>query len=264
MTQLQLAQHAAKLAGEAIRNAVPSEGVIQKEGRANIVTAADLASEKIIMDLIKEHFPDDEILSEETESNLKNPVEVDRLWVIDPIDGTNNFRFQRNYSGVSIGYVEKGVLKSAAIYDPFHDELFSAERGKGAFLNGQKISVGNQTELSKAAVATDNSYDPAGTKRNIGLALKISPMPWMQMKGSAVLIMAEVASGRTDLYFHTSLKPWDNAAAFLILEEAGGVIRGLRGEEIIFMSPEIVVGNKELVEQCVKSFRLSHGGDSSR
>ncbi len=177
------------------------------------------------------------------------------MWVIDPIDGTNNFRYQRNFSGISVGYVEKGVVKMGAIYNPFRNELYFAEKDQGAFLNDQKIAVGEQTELSKSVVATGNSYDPAGTRQSLELLLKLNPTPWVLMRGSGVLEMCEVANGRMDLYFHTVHKPWDNAAAFLLIEEAGGVVKGFKGEDISFLSPKVIVGNSALVEQCVKAFR---------
>ena len=118
----------ARVAGEAIRNAIPTDGVIEKEGRANIVTAADLASEKIIMDAIRANFPLDAILSEETTSTIEDPLQTERLWVIDPIDGTSNFRHERNYSAISIGYIENGEMIMGAVYDPFRDELFTRRK----------------------------------------------------------------------------------------------------------------------------------------
>lgn len=255
MERLRLIQDAARAAGEAIRKATPTEGVIEKEGRANLVTAADLASEKVIVDIIRTNFPDDDILSEETDSHIKNPLAVDRLWIIDPIDGTSNFRFQRNYCAVSVGFVEAGVIQMGATYNPFNDELFFAEKGKGATLNGRGIRVSDLSDLSKATVATDNSYDPDGTKRNIELLLKIKPTPWAIIKGSAVLTMSETAAGRFDLYFHTVLKPWDNVAAFLIAEEAGAKIRDIEGKEVNFMSKSAVVGNEKLVAQFLQAIR---------
>lgn len=246
---------AIRLAGEAVRNTLPTDGVVKKVGRANIVTAADIASEKIIIQAIKTNYPGHPVLSEETESDLGDILTLDYLWVIDPIDGTNNFRYQRNYSCVSVGYLERGIIKAGAVYDPFRDELFYAEQGQGALLNGKKIAVSDQNDISKSTLATDNSYDPAGTRRNLELILQINPTPWILMKGSAVLTMCEVASGRIDLYMHTSLKPWDNAAAFLIVKEAGGFLKGLDGEEINFLSPNVLAGNQNLVEQCVKALK---------
>ncbi len=243
---------AARKAGEAVKNSIPTAGVIQKEGRANIVTAADLASEKIIMDLLQSNFPDEPILSEETEYDLGDVLALEKLWVIDPIDGTNNFRYQRNYSCVSIGYLELGIPKMGAVYDPLHDELFFAEKGNGAFVNEQKISVSTEQTLSAATVATDNSYNPAGTRRNLETLLNINPSPWTLMKGSAVLTMCEIAAGRIDLYFHTALKPWDKAAAFLIIEEAGGIIATYDGSAVTILSTDLVMGNEILVKEFLQ------------
>lgn len=239
-------------AGKLVRAADPSGGVMEKVGRANIVTAADLASERVIVEGIRRNFEGDLILSEETEADLGDVLSLERLWVIDPIDGTNNFRHKRGFSCVSVGYVEKGVVKLGAAYDMFRRELFFAARGRGAYLNGQRMFVGQQSELAGATVSTDNPYSPAGTRRNLELFLRIQNSPWLQMRGSAVLGMAEVACGRSDLYFHTFTCPWDNAAAFLFVEEAGGIVRGLDGREVTFMDSEIVVGNRAMVEQFVK------------
>lgn len=242
-------------AGEEVKRADSSKGVIEKEGRGNFVTNADLASEKIIIEIIKNQFPNDPILSEESAPTIKNPLLIQRLWVIDPIDGTNNFHYQRNYSAISIGFIQKGIIQKGVVYDPFRNDLFFAEKGKGAFLNNQKIQVSGQADLEKGVIATDNSSDPEGTRKNLKLLLKISKTPWVLMRGSAVLIMCDVAAGRVDLYFHNFLKPWDNAAAFLIAEEAGAKVVNIKGEKTNFLSESVVVGNKALVNQFLKSIK---------
>lgn len=253
--RIEILKRSAYLAGEVVRSTLRTSGIVEKEGRANIVTAADLASEKKIIETIEASYRGDTILSEETEANLDDILSIDRLWVVDPIDGTNNFRFHRNYSGISIGYIEKGIIKAGVVYDPFRDELFFAERNQGAYLNNESIKVGSQTELGKATIATDNSYNPAGTRYNLELVLKLDPIPWVLMEGSAVLAMCEVASGRLDLYFHTALKPWDNAAAFLLLKEAGGQVKGFNGADITFLSQSVVTGNPNLVQQFINTLR---------
>jgi myo-inositol-1(or 4)-monophosphatase len=254
---LEIVLSAVKAGGQAAKSVIPSSGIIAKEGRGNFVTAGDLASEKAVLKIIKKHFPKDAILSEETESSLSNSelLNLNRLWVLDPIDGTNNFRNQRHFSCVSLGYVEKGIIKAGAIYDFYHDELFYGELGGGAYLNNQPISVGTQKDFTQATIATDNSYVPEETKYNLELLLKIKPVPFVLMRGSGALMMCEIAAGRTDLFFHTVLKPWDNAAGFLIVEEAGGMVKGLKGEKINFLSPTVVVGNKELVKQFVERIK---------
>lgn len=243
-------------AGEAVLKARPTEGIITKdEGRLNFVTGADLESERILKEAIEKKFPGHAILSEETESDTKDILAIEHLWVIDPIDGTSNFRYERNYSGISVGLVEKGEPVVGFIYDPFRDELFFAEKGKGAFLNGRPIHVADKTELKKTTVMTDNSYNPEGTKSNLEMLLKLNPIPWVLMRGSAVLAYADVAAGRADLYAHHALKPWDNAAGFVIAKEAGAVIKGLKGEDVDFTVSSLVIGNETLVEQFLQAIK---------
>lgn len=243
-------------AGEAVRKAGPTDGVITKnEGRLNFVTGADLESERILMEAIKRAFPDHLILSEETESHVADIMAVEHLWVIDPIDGTSNFRYDRGYFGISVGYVEKGIPKAGMIYNPLADELFHSESGEGVFLNDHPIHVGDKTELSKATVYTDNSYDPEGTKSNLEMLLRVNPTPWVLIRGSAVLAYCDIAAGRADIYAHQFLKPWDNAAGFVIAKEAGAVIKGMNGEDIDFLSPKAIVGNEILVNQFIESIK---------
>ena len=139
-------------AGRAVLKAKPTEGIVVKEGRSNFVTGADLESERILKEAIQTNFPGHSILSEETESDLQNILAIDSLWVIDPIDGTNNFRYERDYSGISVGYVKKGQVQMGMIFNPFRNELFHAVKGKGAFVNDKKIYVGDRKALSDAVM----------------------------------------------------------------------------------------------------------------
>jgi myo-inositol-1(or 4)-monophosphatase len=245
----------ARAGGEAIRGLLPAAPVREKEGRGNLVTAADEASERAILRFITESFPDDGILTEESGPVTGDLSAARHLWVIDPLDGSNNFAFGRQYVAISVGLVEDGELQAGAVYDPFRDELFFAERGRGAFLDGEVIRVREHRHLASASVATDNCYDPAGTRRNLELCLRIHPSPWILIRGSAVLGMCEVARGRTDLYFHTALQPWDNAAAFLIVREAGGRVAAFDGADADFRASGAIAGNDDLVEQCVRCFQ---------
>lgn len=252
-------KHALFAGADAIKMHAPNEGIIDKEGRANFVTAADLASEKAIVSLIHTYFPNDSILSEEITSAFTNDelLALDHLWVIDPLDGTNNFRYQRGYSCISIGYVEKGIATLGGVYNFYNDELFFAEKGKGATLNGKPIHVSAQTNLSDGTMATDCYYTSEETKRNIAMLLKIDPIPLVLIKGASALTICDVAAGRVDVYFHTVLKPWDITAGCFIVQEAGGVVKGLGGEKINFLSPEFVLGNQTVVEQFVKFVKNS-------
>lgn len=245
-------------AGKFIKNAEPTDGIVYKEGRGNFVTTADMQSEKIVIDLIKQHFPNDLILSEESNNDLKDILSVENLWIIDPIDGTNNFAHHRNYSCISIGYAEKGILQLGAVYNPFSDELFFAEKDTGAFLNDKKVSISDKQDITKAYVCTDNSYSPEKTRRHIELVLAIEPTPFTFIKGSAALTMCEVAAGRMDLYFHTCINAWDTAAGLLMIQEAGGVAKNFAGKVVTFDSPEIIVGNETIVDSFIPLTQKEH------
>lgn len=256
MTRSDLILTAAKEAGKIIATTPPNKGnVIHKEGRGNYVTAADKASEAIIFTHIRENFPNDTVLSEETASQLtdKQLLTAENLWIIDPIDGTANYQHERKYSSVSIGYAEKGVLTLGVVFDPFRGELFTSEKGKGSFRNGKKLHVGQTKDLPLATLITDNSYDPEMTRLHLETFLKIHPSPWLQMKGSAALELCEVASGQADLFFGFCLHPWDDAAAILCITEAGGIVVNRAGKETNFLSSEIIAGNKTLVNEFIKN-----------
>ena len=252
LKQREIIKKAALEAGRIILKTKPTNNVHQKEGTLNFATEADLKSEEAIIGLIKDSFPTHTILSEETNSDIKDPLSEENLWVIDPMDGTVNFKFEQDYSCASIAYVEKGITQLGAVYNPFRDEFFYAEKMQGVFLNGKKISVGNLNDLSKARIATENAYNHE-TDYNVKLFLKLNPSPWLYIKGSAVLVMCEVACGRLDLYYHTGLHAWDNAAAFLILEESGAIIKNIKGEDTNFLTDNVMCGNKSLVDQFLEN-----------
>lgn len=256
MDRKQLIRDLARTAGKLIKNSSPTQGIVEKSGRMNFATAADLASEKLIIATIKKHFPDDQILSEETHAQISDPENIGHLWVIDPIDGTNNFAAQRNYSAVSIGYVEKGVIKLGCAYNPFVEEFYLAEIGKGIYLNGKKMQVGEKSDLEKITLMIDNSYHPEDTKKLLQTLIKgLDQIPFLLIRGSAVLAMCDIACGRADIYFHTSLEPWDNTAAFLIIREAGGIVKDLENNDASFLSPIAIAGNKILVEKFLEKIK---------
>lgn len=225
-----------------------------KSTAGDLVTAADLASEKVITEIIKGEFPNDLVISEETVKGQE--LLTARLlptlngWVIDPIDGTNNFKKGMGYSGISIGYIENGEIMLGAVYDPYRKELFVAQKGAGATCNGKQIRVSKGSDFdSGTRVCTSNSYE-GGTRANLARYEKLGQV-WVDVLGSAVLIMTDVACGRLDLYHHNGLKPWDNAAAFLILVEAGAKITDLKGQPTTWLTNEAVVGNPLLVDAFI-------------
>jgi myo-inositol-1(or 4)-monophosphatase len=253
--RVELIARVAKAAGKEVLtydpNTVDSE---VKSSAGDLVTAADLASEKVIVHMIKESFPDDLIISEETKigQELLTIENLDRLtgWILDPIDGTNNYKNGMSYSGISIGYVEKGQIMIGAIYDAYRDELYIGIRNEGATRNGLPIHVSTKSVFDAGTrVCTSNSYE-GGTQANLDRYSKLGHV-WVDVLGSAVLIMTDVASGRLNLYHHNGLKPWDNAAGFLIAEEAGAKITDLQGRPTTWLTSEVVMGNPALVDEFI-------------
>ena len=255
MTRTDFIKQIAQEAGQAILSIVPDSGIEEKLGRGNYVTAGDKKSESIIVSGITTHFPQDIILSEETESKETETelLGAPHLWIIDPIDGTANFRYQRKYSAVSIGYAEYGQLMLGIVYDPFRNETYYAKRNEGAFHNGIKVKINTTNDIHSSIIITDNSYNAAITRQHIEALLKIPETPWLQMKGSAALELCEVAAGQADLFFSFCLNPWDTAAGYLMIEEAGGIITNKIGTPVNFFSPEIIAGNKIIVQQFIST-----------
>lgn len=234
-----------------------------KSNTKDFVTVADIKSQDILRDELLAVYPDVVILSEEdTEEERQRLFLTDFTgFVLDPIDGTYNFKRDMRESAISIGYIENGQIVAGVIYDPYKDELYETAKGQGALRNGEPISVSAQTELAGASIATSNSYDDAAMARNLERHLEIfkqiGKVPWTSCPGSGVLIMAWVACGRIDAYHHNGLKPWDNAAAFLLVREAGGIVQTLTGEEAPFTSATVLMGNPSIVNSLRDIFEAS-------
>jgi len=221
----------------------------------DLVTVSDIKAQDLIRRRLLEKYPDAIVLSEEDTAEQQRPMfESDFTgYILDPIDGTYNFKRDMRESAISIGYIENGQLSAGVVYDPYKNELFEAQVGQGAFCNGQAIHVSDQQTIDGASIGTSNSYDGAAMERNLRRQLAIYEqtgiMPWTHVHGSGVLIMTNIASGRFDAYHHNGLKPWDNAAAFLIIREAGGVVHTLTGEEAPYTSATVLCGTLAVVAE---------------
>lgn len=243
---------AALTAGELIKNSTDTTHT-DKSNKKDFVTAADVASQEMLIKELNNAFPDVLVLSEEhSEQEQKKLYEKDFTgFVIDPIDGTFNFKRGMKESAISIGYIENGEMMVGVAFDPYRDELYWAEKGKGAFCNGEPIRVSSHDTIEGAAVAFSNSYDDETMKRmmlrHMAIYEQTGHMPWTSCPGSAVLLYSWIACGRVEAYHHTSLKPWDNAAAMLILREAGGEVRTLTGEQARFTDARVLAGNPKIV-----------------
>lgn len=224
----------------------------EKTNAKDFVTVADIKSQDILRKSLSEAFPGAAILSEEDDEAVRQQMFEPAFtgFVLDPIDGTYNFKRDMKESAISIGYIQNGEPVAGVIFDPYRDELYETEKGQGALKNGQPIHVSAHTDVTGASIATSNSYDDEAMARNLRRHLLIyeaeGVMPWTSCPGSGVLIMAWVACGRIDVYHHNGLKPWDNAAAFLLVREAGGRVTTLKGEEAPFTSQTVLMGGDAL------------------
>ena len=224
---LKVAIEAAQRGGQIAREQRNQSAVsISLKAARNLVTTADIASEKAIIQTIKSYFPDHKILAEESSQNAE-PSTFNRgpVWVIDPIDGTTNYAHGHKQVGVSIGYAVDGIAQAGAVLSPFQDELFTACRGGGAFLNGQPIRATETDLLSDALIATGFPYERSNIK-NICARLErlLRTCRDIRRLGAASLDICWVACGRLDVFYEETLMPWDGTAGCLIAREAGARI----------------------------------------
>ncbi len=232
-----LAEEAARHVGQRMREVVYSDVRVDvsHKGVSDLVTEVDLWSEKEITTRIKAAFPDHTVIGEETSAQLveergQSLAEIAAegvSWIIDPIDGTTNFVNRIPHSVVSIGVLEKGVRTFGLVYDPYRDELFSARKGEGAYLNGKAISVSSKKAILNAMVGSAFPHDNNDNWEYYRFVLDalIRDTRKVRILGAAALEQCWVACGRLDAFVEYSLKSWDVAAGSLIIEEAGGVVR---------------------------------------
>jgi myo-inositol-1(or 4)-monophosphatase len=216
--------------------------ISNKEGVNNLVTEADHASEKVIIETIKKEFPEHFILSEEV-----GEIKMDSAykWIIDPIDGTVNFANSIPICCVSIGLEYKGEMIMGAVVNPFLNEFFFAEKKNGATLNGKKISVGKKTEVIHSCLVTGFPYIYSESSNGPLQAFERFVRKGVPVRrlGSAALDLCWVAAGRFDAYFEHQLNTWDSAAGFLMVEEAGGRVTDFEGRPYSPYQPQILATN---------------------
>jgi myo-inositol-1(or 4)-monophosphatase len=200
----------------------------REKRRADLVTAADLESQKLILAALRGAFPEDDFKAEEDAVRLTG---AERLWLIDPLDGTANYAHGYPVSCVSIGVLRGGRPELGGVYDPFRDELFLAERGKGATLNGRRLHVSRAPRVAQSLLITGFAYDRAERPDFYLARFKafLTRAHDVRRSGSAALDMAWIAAGRADGFWEFSLNPWDVAAGWLLVEEAGGKVTDFDG-----------------------------------
>ncbi len=252
---LQTAINAAIEAGRYLRESRGKSLTIEhKSSSIDPVTEVDKEAEKIIVDIIKKHYPDHTILGEE--GGTKD-TESEYRWIIDPLDGTVNFTHGFPIYCVSIGVEYMDTLVAGVVYDPNLDELYTAERGKGAFLNGNPIRVSETDSLIQSILITGFPYDihdnPDNTvERFVDFLMNAQAI---RRLGSAAIDLCYIAAGRGDGFWEAFIQPWDIAAGILLIEEAGGKVTDFEGNPIGADSPRVLATNGKIHDAMLEILR---------
>lgn len=246
----------ARQAGLYLRDNFHKNHIITFKGSINIVTEADREAEDLILNAIRNEFPDHDILTEESPGTERGRS---MRWIIDPLDGTTNYAHGFPVFCVSIALEVDGLVNLGVVYHPMLEELFVAERGGGAFLNGHPVHVSPIDDLSKSLLATGFPYDIRESAQNNILYFNTMALRTQAIRraGSAALDLAYVAAGRLDGFWELKLMPWDTAAGLLLVEEAGGIVSDLFGNLYHLNTPSIVASNGLIHEQMIEVLKNS-------
>lgn len=226
------------------------EAGVELKQAGNLVSKADLAAEAAILSRIREWFPGEAVVSEESLSHIQ---QAEQLWIVDPLDGTNNFAHGLPYFAVSVAYWEHGQPMCGAVLNPVGRELFSAARGEGAFCNGRKLQVSSAGSLDQCLVATGFYYDRGEPMRQTLSHIEqlfYAGIHGIRRFGAAALDLCNVASGSYGAFFEHHLSPWDFAAGRLIVEEAGGRVSDYSGEKL-GVKPSTVLATNSLLHDAM-------------
>jgi myo-inositol-1(or 4)-monophosphatase len=257
----------AEEAGARLREFLAAGVETEYKGDVDLVTVADRTAEKLIRERLSEAFPGHGIYGEE---GTRERLDGEFRWYVDPLDGTTNFAHGLPQFCVSLGLEQRqegieagqdGTLVAAVIYDPMRDELFTAERGKGAWLNGKPMRVSHTPELAEALLATGFPSRKRHDSPNVHFYHEFTMRSHgLRRAGSAALDLASVASGRIDAFWEFNLNPWDTAAGVLLIEEAGGLVTDFSGGEFKLDSREVLASNGVIHNELVGLFNDMFAG----
>jgi myo-inositol-1(or 4)-monophosphatase len=259
--EIAVAREAAQAAGEILNRLFGRVNRVTKKGQIDLVTEADVQAEKAILDIITAHFPRDSILTEEAGEQRHLP---ERVWHIDPLDGTTNFAHAFPVFAVSIALeVEKEVVLGI-VYNPYADELFEAITGMGASLNTNRIRVSQVSELGEALLATGFPYDIHKRPRRVLAPFEelILLAQGVRRPGSAAIDLCYVAAGRFDGFWEPGLKPWDTAGGSIIVSEAGGRLSTYKGEIFTPYQRTVVASNARIHDALRNAVNSALDGES--
>ena len=248
--ELNVAKEAATASGKILIRLFGQVSHVIKKGDIDLVTEADFQSEKTVIEIIRRHFPQDSILSEEVGGYERSS---NRTWLIDPLDGTTNFVHGFPFFAVSIALEIDKELVIGVVLNPFMDELFEAAKGTGAFLNSKPIAVSQTPKLAEALLTTGFPYDIHEKAEEVLNRLKkmVITSQGVRRPGAAAIDMCYVAAGRLDGFWEQGLKPWDTAAGMVIIQEAGGKLSTFQGQNYTPYQNSIVAANPFIHEAII-------------
>ena len=241
---LNFAIQTARDAGRVLADRLGRAVQISNKGDIDLVTEADIASENLIIERIKSHYPRHAILAEESGATELIPGDSDWKWIIDPLDGTTNFAHGYPCFCVSIALERAGLIEVGVIYDPTRDEMFAGECGQGATLNERRVRVSAVEDLNAAMLCTGFPYNVRERPNferdfaNFTMAAQA-----VRRDGSAAIDLAYIACGRFDGFWEDGLNAWDVAAGVLLIQEAGGRVSDFKGEPLDIYSPKVLASN---------------------
>jgi myo-inositol-1(or 4)-monophosphatase len=250
---LDFAAETAVAAGRLLAERLGGPNVIREKGPRDLVTDADLASQALIVERLNSRYPAHTIWGEEGE----RPASLaGSLWIVDPLDGTTNYAHRIPVFGVTLALAEDGVIRLGVVYDPLRDHLFTAKRGKGAWLNGERIQVSQTSNLAQAVVNCDWGRSPqARAHTTASTNILASNVMTLRSLGSSVLAICYVAAGWVDAYFSYSLMPWDLVAPALCVQEAGGRVTDFNGQPWGITTGQALCSNGRLHETLLATMQ---------
>ncbi|MFB3081458.1 MAG: inositol monophosphatase family protein [Nitrosomonadaceae bacterium] len=251
---LNIAVKAARRAGGIINRAAQNLDLlhVSRKAHSDFVSEVDSTAEDAIINVLLETYPNHSILAEESGAR-GDPSKSEYQWIIDPLDGTTNFLHGFSQYAVSIALKHRGVLTQAVVYDPSGNELFTASRGRGAYLNDHRLRVSKRDQFFDCLIGTGFPFREF-LHMNAYIAMFKDIMPkvaGIRRPGSAALDLAYVAAGRYDGFWELGLSPWDIAAGCLLITEAGGLVGDLEGNDTYMQSGHIVAGNPKIFGQLL-------------
>ncbi len=254
--ELKVAEAAARAGGMVLSRYFREGTAMRSKGVANLVSDADLDAETAVVDVIRSTFPDHEVLAEET---FRGDVNAEHLWVVDPLDGTANFAHKIPQFAVSVAYYRHGVAECAVILNPMRDDWHIAARGQGAYLNGERVHVGNESKLNEVFIGVGFYYDRGAlmeaTLATLGDLKRDHHVHGVRRFGAATLDLCMVALGQLGAYFEFELSPWDFAGGRLFVEEAGGRVTNCQGGPLPLAKSSILASNGLLHDAMLEVIR---------